>query len=165
MANEGLGAGAVPPPVRRGRADALTVARRQRFLDVLAATANVRRAAAAASADHSAFYRLRSRDAEFAAAWRGALDDALMRLEGEVLARALGGAAGENGDGARVGDAERAGAVDVDLALNLLKRRDARMRREAAEGRVAQRRVLTIEELEHELLTRLDVLARRAGRA
>lgn len=147
---------------RRERPNALTAKRRQQFLDMLAATANVRRTAAAADAFPACFYRLRRRDAPFAAAWQQALADAVVRLEGEMLARALGEADTEVGDGDRAGEA---GRVDTRLGMDLLKRNDRREARGLGKGAVESRQCLPIEEVERVLLARLDALARQAGRA
>lgn len=158
-----MGDGPIVRRIGKVRANALTVARRQGFLDVLAATANAQRAAAAVEAAPSSFYRLRSRDAGFADAWQRAMDDALIRLEGEVLAHALG-ERGEvpAGDAAAAGEA---GAIDVRVGLELLKRRDALAARGFSRTAVQQRTHLPIEEVERVLLARLDALARRRGGA
>lgn len=158
-----MGHGPIVRRIGKMRANALTMTRRQRFLDVLAATANAQRAAAAADAAPSTFYRLRSRDAGFAAAWQCAMGDALIRLEGEVLAHALG----ERGE-APVGNADaagKAGVIDVRLGMDLLKRADALAARGFSRTAVQQRTHLPIEEVERVLLARLDALARRRGGA
>ncbi len=60
-------------PQRACRHDGWTEARRARFLEALAATANVRLACAAVGLSRQAAYTLQRRDPEFAAAWRAAL--------------------------------------------------------------------------------------------
>jgi hypothetical protein len=145
--------------VRRERPNALTAAKRGRFLDMLAASGHVERAAAAAAATAAAFYRLRQRDAAFAAAWAQALDDAYVRLEAEMLARAMGTAPQPAGEAARV-PGDPAG-FDAKLALDLLKRRDALALGRYRGKRGPPCRHVPIEEVERLLLERLEALARR----
>ena len=139
--------------VRRASPSTLSKAKQQRFLDVLAATANVQRAAAAVGCAPSSVYRLRYRDGSFAAAWREALDSAMVRLESAVLAHALGEGGEMTGDAERAGDA---GRIDIALAMQLLTRRPT-----SGSRGMTQRRRLPIEEVERVLLQRLDAMARR----
>ncbi|KQU53085.1 hypothetical protein ASG67_09590 [Sphingomonas sp. Leaf339] len=125
----------------------LNAVRRQRFLEVLAATANVARAARETGVEARACYRLRQRDAGFAAAWEAALDEGYARLEALLLAAAMG-SADDN-------------AIDRKLALDVLARR-------AAQGRgakAASTRQVPIEEVEATLIRKLDALDRRAKSA
>lgn len=154
-AGAGAGAGAVRP-----KRNLLTPAKKQRFLDVLAATASAPRAAAAAGSGLSSFYQHRYRNEAFAEAWREALESAMVRLEGEVLAHALGEAEGQ------IGDAERAGAagrIDVGLAMELLKRRGGSSTGRTVSDRPSNRRA-SIAEVQQVLLARLAAMARRDGR-
>jgi hypothetical protein len=67
-----------------------TAERRERFLHALGESGNVRLAAqAAGQACASGAYVLRHRDPEFAAAWDRAVADAVARIEGALVARAL----------------------------------------------------------------------------
>lgn len=84
--------------MRACRHDGWTEVRRAKFLECLAATANVRTACAAAGLSRQAAYRLRQRDPEFAAAWRDALREAhaaaaraFLELLPESLRRTLSG--------------------------------------------------------------------------
>lgn len=68
-----------------------TAKRRARFLEVLSEHAIVGRAARAAGASRSAFYRWRREDAAFAADWEEAVELGISALEDEALRRALEG--------------------------------------------------------------------------
>ncbi len=70
-----------------------TRAARQRFLETLRATGNVSAAARAVGLARSSAYRLRRRDAAFAAAWDDAEQEAVDLLEQEARRRALDGVA------------------------------------------------------------------------
>ena len=146
-----------PAHVRRERRDALTVAKRQHFLDVVAATANVKQAAAAAGAVPASFYRLRHRDAGFAAAWDQSLDDGYAALEAMLLERALGTAE------QAPGDADRAGPTTFDaaLALTMLKRRDERDKAPSNYAKRAGYSHVPMVEVERSLLRKLQALQRR----
>lgn len=63
------------------------------FLTALAATGIVARAARAAGIESGAAYKLRQSDADFAAAWDEALEDAADTLEAEARRRAVEGVA------------------------------------------------------------------------
>ena len=94
----------------------------ERFLDTLAATANVRRAAGAAGATPQGFYSRRRRDDGFRLAWDAALESGRARLESLLLARAIDRFDPEEIDR---GDAERATLSDdppmtIDEAMRLL---------------------------------------------
>ena len=79
--------GATPKQVG-GRHNGFTPRRRETFLGVLAATSNVRHAAAMAGMTHSAAYKLRQRDAGFRTAWQEAIDSGFEDLAMDLLARA-----------------------------------------------------------------------------
>lgn len=72
------------------RHDGWTMARRAIFLDVLATTAHVGHAAAAAGMDPATARRLRRRDTGFALLWAEAMAAGQQRLREELLARSLG---------------------------------------------------------------------------
>ena len=65
----------------------ITEAKRQRFLDTLAETCNVRVSAEASGMDRNSFYR--RRDAGFADAWQAAMAIGYLRLEEALLHYAL----------------------------------------------------------------------------
>lgn len=60
-------------------------ATRQRFLDALVLTCNIKMSAAHAGIDHSTAYKMRTRDPVFAGQWREALDMGLERLEMQIV--------------------------------------------------------------------------------
>lgn len=72
-----------------GRSTKRTPARRAAFLDALAATKNVRLAAAVADASVRSFYAWRRDDPDFGAAWEAALETAGDILEEEAVRRAM----------------------------------------------------------------------------
>jgi hypothetical protein len=95
-----------PLTVRR---DGWTVGRRQRFLELLAAGLDVRRACAAVGLSRQAAYALRRRDATFAQAWDGALrsarvaeQEAFLAMLPERLRRTMS----EMSGGCKLGDIE-----------------------------------------------------------
>lgn len=75
--------------VKRTRLDGWTKAKREHFLIELAVTCNVGIAAERAGMNNTTVYRLRKRDADFAAQWREALQAGYDRLEAALLRRAL----------------------------------------------------------------------------
>ena len=86
-------------PVRR---DGWTVERRQRFLELLAAGLDVRRACAGVGLSRQAAYTLRRREPAFAQAWDGALrsaraakDEAFLAMLPERLLRTVSELSGE----------------------------------------------------------------------
>src|SRR5687768_6355217 len=89
MAEEFIG-GADKRPVqrRRIRKDGWTEKRKKTFLEYLAATSNVRRAAAAAGMKAHGAYRLRFRDSDFREHWDAALEQGYARIETMLLERA-----------------------------------------------------------------------------
>ncbi len=68
-----------------------TRAKRETFLQMLAATGNVSAAARAAGFDRSRLYVLRRELPDFAAAWRDAEEEAVDMLEAEARRRAVEG--------------------------------------------------------------------------
>ena len=86
-------------PVRR---DGWTRERRQRFLELLAAGLDVRRACAGVALSRQAAYTLRRRDPAFAQAWDGALrsaraaeEETFLAMLPERLLRTMSGLFGE----------------------------------------------------------------------
>lgn len=69
----------------------ITPKKRTAFLEALAACGNVSQAARTVGAARETFHRLRTHDAEFAAAWDDALEEAADRLEQEAWRRAHDG--------------------------------------------------------------------------
>lgn len=111
-----------------------------RFLGELAATANVRAAAAAAGFSTTAIYKRRAAWPGFRTAWDAALDQGYARIEALLIAGACaalsGGEAAEGAAAAEAavgGDAPAPAAMTVDQALSLL-----RLHRAAVKGGAAQ---------------------------
>lgn len=110
------------------------------FLDALALTGNVHRAAAAVGRTHLGAHGIRLRDPAFAVGWRAALEAATDLLQAAVIAHALGGPVAPPGPVGmdEAGDTSPlpapcpacgAGGVrpfDPDLALRILAQRAAR---------------------------------------
>lgn len=96
MGNEGKAGGDVAcgkngqPQVRTRRKDKWTARNRTVFLEYLAATCNVRHAAAAVEISPAGAYALRRRNPEFSALWSEALECGYVRLETMLLAQAAG---------------------------------------------------------------------------
>jgi len=82
------------PQVRAELSKRWTLAKREKFLSVLAATANVRFAATSVGMGEPGAYRLRKRDPGFAKAWGEALCEGYTRLELLMLERAMVGVTG-----------------------------------------------------------------------
>jgi hypothetical protein len=165
MAEVGIGSGKRRPvQVRRTRIDGWTVKRRQRFIDMLAGTCNVRMAADAAGVQTGSAYRLRRTDPAFDAAWREALVLGYERLETALLERALRSVdrppPGEDDDTAR--SAERAvEAMDPRVMAMVLNHHRAAAEGRGAGARPGARRVATAQETNDALLKKLAVLEKQ----
>jgi hypothetical protein len=123
------------------------------FLDVLAATCNVRAAARAVGvSDACVVYTRRRRDPAFVAAWGEALALGYQMLETLLVGHALAGGA----DGEPMEDGSEGGsAVNVELALKLLK--DHRDRPGKPQGG-RPRRIARPEDTNRVLLHKLEML-------
>jgi hypothetical protein len=110
------------------------------FLGELAATANVRAAAAAAGFSTPAIYKRRAAWPAFKAAWDAALDQGYARIEALLIAGACEALSGAEAvaDAAPspggLGEARPPAAMSVDQAMNLL-----RLHRASARGGAPQR--------------------------
>lgn len=82
---------AAPPARYRVRHDGWTAARRGRFFRALAETGCVRDACRIAAISSTSAYRMRRRDAGFAAQWSAALEEAAPQLEAAAWKRAVEG--------------------------------------------------------------------------
>ena len=145
--------------VRAVHSSTITKTQRSRFLDHLAATANVRRSAKAAGFLVHAAYTLRRRDPVFAGLWSEALAAGYERLEGELLVRALGDIDDNDITPGESGPVEA--PFNQELALRMLTQRD---KAAGMQGRSPARppfKQLTREELEQSLLAKLDALEGR----
>lgn len=138
------------------------------FLEELAATANVRAAAAAAGFSTTAIYLRRMRCPGFAAQWQACLEQGYARLETRLVELATAsltgteGAPGGEGDGAEGGVvAER--TMSVGEAMNLL-----RLHRAAAKGGAPQRydsraKPMDIEAVRASILRKIEAIERAAA--
>lgn len=149
---------------RAQRRDGWTRQARAAFLDALATTGNVRYSARKAGRAGSSVYRLRRRDAAFAAAWQEALETAYVLLEAALLARAMGGEAIDPAPGEDAGDDDvEAAPFDPKLALTMLARHDAKTSGRARPSAGSMRQA-TLAEVEISLRKKLDALAKRLGK-
>ena len=135
---------------RKFRHDGFTDEKRERFLNALASSGNVRKAAAAAGIDNSNAYRARDREPDFAERWDGALNAGYSRLEQLLLEKA--GAGGED-----------VSAFDPALALELLRLRDARGKSRTSGGGARPQRI-PVPELKEILLQKLEILNKRLSK-
>ena len=143
---------------RRERKDGFGAARRQVFLDHLAACCNVTRAAHAAGTGMTTAYEARRRDPGFAQAWDEAMDTGYATLEALLVERAALGGAYQPGDTPVPGPE----TVDPGLALDLLRLRGAAKAVRRPGG--ARPRRATEQETTEAILAGLAILRRRQGR-
>lgn len=87
----GAECGDARPQRRRAMRGSWTGERRQAFLDALAETCNVLEACRAVGMTHTGAYKLRLRDAGFAAAWAKALEQGYSELEMLLLRQSIHG--------------------------------------------------------------------------
>jgi len=119
---EVLTTGANRPVQKQRIAQGWTLSRRERFLDHVAATCNVRAATEAVGLSQASVYALRRRDPAFAEQWRMALLTGYDRLEAILVAKAIAALEGvEAGDP----DAVVSGTIGVEQAIKLLDRQRA----------------------------------------
>ena len=136
----------------------------ERFLDMLAATANVRRAAAAAGASAAGFYARRRRDDGFRMAWDAALESGRARLESLLLARAIRRFDPDEDGGAIDGDRallSEAPPMSVDEAMRLLAMARGKP---AGHRREAWRRIPSMDEVRDSILRKLEAIERHGAR-
>ncbi|MDT8759238.1 hypothetical protein MZO42_11070 [Sphingomonas psychrotolerans] len=159
---------------RKPRRPLFSARRRQRFLDALALTCNVRVAAAHAGVVTSTVYRHRAQDPQFVAQWRQALEAGYDRLETLVLEHGGAGMPLEPADPERAAaemQAEAQGGTGVALppfdfarAMELL--RHHRMSRHAAGiAHGQQRRAATREETNAALAKAIAAAEKRMGKS
>lgn len=98
-----------------------TKARRERFLDALALTCNVTRAAAYAGVVTTVPYRLRRNDAVFAERWNEALATGRDRLEALLIEHGCGGGRLDDADPERVAGDPALPPFDFDRAVKVLE--------------------------------------------
>lgn len=141
--------------IRKPRADQWTKAKRNAFLDHLAATCNVTHSSAKVGIATSNAYALRRRDAAFAEAWSAALEQGYEHIEAQLLARAIG----QDADPLREGDPS-AVPFDPEMGLRVMAARKGGMGTGRPRGPAGVKRV-TITQVEASLRRKLDALAKR----
>ncbi|WP_051683331.1 hypothetical protein [Sphingomonas sp. UNC305MFCol5.2] len=142
-----------------------TPARRQRFLDALALTCNVTRAAAFAEITLSSVYAHRAKDPQFVAQWREALEAGYDRLEAMALEHGGAGVPLEPADPERAEtEIESLPGFDFAKAMELLKHhRASRHRWPGARGK--QRQMPTREETNAALAKAIAAAEKRLGKS
>ncbi|VXC57508.1 hypothetical protein [Sphingomonas sp. AX6] len=153
------------PKAQTAKASSFGVTKRTRFLDALALTCNVTRAAAHAGVSASTVWRARHRDPVFQEEWREALAIGYDRLEALVLEH---GGAGERivPDPTRVGEdgadaASVAEPFDFDRAMKVLIYRRGERNGEPNRRTGRPRGQATREETNAALLKALNAAKRR----
>ncbi len=176
MADAVIYSGPDRAPQVRMRTTGWTRERRQRFLDVLAASANVALAARAVGVGPGSAWALRKRDHVFAELFAEAMAQGYDALEGALLERARGGVNAIEVEGLPLtltGDAEDrrlshdaarivGGRVEMDvkLAMWLLERQDKRGARALA-GNAMLGPAPSRAAVEAKIARKLDALAKR----
>ena len=143
---------------RKERKGGFGAAKKQVFLDHLAACCNVSRAAQAAGAGMTTVYEARQRDPGFAQAWNEAMEIGYATLEALLVERAALGGAFQPGNTPVPGPE----TVDTGLALDLLRLRGAAKAARRPVG--APPRRATEKETTEAILAGLAVLRRRRCR-
>jgi hypothetical protein len=128
------------------------------FLDHLAATCNVRDAAAAIGVTPGSLYQLRRRDAAFAEAWREAVVLGYDMLETLLLGHVLSGR-----DGRTIAGGPH-GPIEFDAALRLLAQHGATLSGKPFKGG-ARIQYATRDETDAAILKKLDALDRAKAQA
>ena len=136
-----------------------TPSRRERFLDHVAATCNVRAATEAVGLSQSSVYALRRRDPAFAAQWRMALLAGYDRLEEMLVSKAISVL-----EGVAVGDPDTVvcGAISVEQAIKLLDRHRSIVK--GGSGHREQRYRATQAETDAMLIARIKAMRGRQER-
>jgi hypothetical protein len=165
--------------LRRGRRGAMQLAAARprdwsgkiqaAFLDHYVASGNVALAARAAGVARGTVWRRRRTDPDFAAAWDALKQETYDRMELMLIERASAQIAGP--EGAEGGDAGEAGAAgagqaaafDPQLAMWLLKRRDAELGGTLRRGRGAMRPP-RIEDVTAKILRKVEAIERHRAR-
>lgn len=141
------------PQLQRSTGKRWTEEAEQRFVDHLAATANVRAATAAAGFTSSLVYRRRRNDAAFAARWEAALAQGYARIEALMVLRAERALEGCEPDGDKPGL-----EVTFKDALALLSHHSATIRGTGnRRGRWARPR--SLDEMRDSILAKLEAFA------
>ncbi len=137
---------------------------RDAFILSLSETCNVSLSAERAGIALSTVYKMRRRDAAFAAAWQRALDDGYQRLEMGLVQAALAAVEGQRPDATDGGDRPIVEPMTMDQALRLLGRHEGSVRSGRLKtNRPGKGRMPTSEETDEAILKRLAVLRRQRG--
>ncbi|HEY0597773.1 hypothetical protein [Sphingopyxis sp.] len=138
--------------------------KRDEFIRHLGETCNVSLSAERTGVAFSTFYRIRQRDAAFAAAWQSALDDGYQRLEMGLLHAALAVVEGRRPDGSETGDGAVIAPMTMEQAMRVLGRHEGSVRGGKLRSlRLGKGRMPTSEETDEEVLKRLAILRRQRG--
>ncbi|HMC91056.1 MAG TPA: hypothetical protein VKI45_01225 [Allosphingosinicella sp.] len=140
----------------------MTAEKKALFLETLAETCSVKAAAEAAGIRTAYCYRLKLKDAAFAAEWQDAIAIGYAQVEERLILDATGRAA--NDDDADGGAPGRMDKYEREQALNLLK-----YHREEAIFRTTSRRgpaggLAAEDETDRAILARLAIVRKRLGR-
>ncbi|KTE06009.1 hypothetical protein [Sphingopyxis sp. H115] len=136
------------------------------FLARLAECCNMSRAAREAGVSKSMIYRLRTRDADFAAAWVDAIEVGYQRLELGLIEAALARVDRRAAESATDGDVAPPiiESMTMEQAIQLLGRYRATVRSgKVQSNRRGAARVPTSEETDEAILSRLAILRRQRG--
>lgn len=140
----------------------LVKARRETFLEHLAATCNVTASAEAAGVSFSAVYRCRMRDPGFQEEWKDALEQGYARLEAALLERAMRGEGRAQIDGDKEVEGPDAPAeVDWDKGIELLRNHQRGLAGRTTNYRTPRR--VPPEQLAAKLVRKLKALGVRPG--
>jgi len=129
------------------------------FLEELAATANVRAAAATAGFSTTAIYKRRMRWPGFAEAWDEALEQGYVRIETMLVERATDSLSGEPIAGDRP-----VPAMTVAEAMNLLRLHRASVRGGAPQRYDARAKAPDFDEVRASILRKIEAIERARGR-
>lgn len=146
---------------------AISQRKRDDFIEHLGETCNIRLSAERTGVAVTTFYRIRQRDAAFAAAWQGALDEGYRRLEMGLVQAALAVVEGRRADEDEGGEGAARPVIEpmtMEQALRLMRRHAESVR---SGGFRSNRRgkgpMPTSEETDEAILKRLAILRRQRG--
>lgn len=135
---------------------------RDAFILSLSETCNVSLSAERADVALSTVYKMRRRDAAFAAAWQRALDDGYQRLEMGLVQAALAAVEGPRADA--TGELPVIAPMTMDQALRLLGRHEGSVRSGRFKAnRPGKGRMPTSDETDEAIRKRLAILRRQRG--
>ncbi|MBJ7500508.1 MAG: hypothetical protein JHC57_12220 [Sphingopyxis sp.] len=148
---------------RRSRRE-ISQRKRDDFIQHLSETCNVTLSAERTGVAITTFYRIRRRDAAFAAAWQGALDDGYRRLEMGLVQAALAVVEGRRADEGEGEVRPVIAPMTMEQALQLLKRHEESVRGgRSRPNRRGKGPMPTPAETDEAILKRLAVLRRQRG--